>query len=83
MNWIRASVPSILLGSAIGGFVGSLARFITSGPISLEHLSSVGIVSGGLSVILSIILSVVAVIFMARKSDAQSFVSVEDFWGEY
>jgi len=22
-----------------------------------------------------------AIIFMARKSDAQSFVSIEDFWG--
>jgi hypothetical protein len=30
---------------------------------------------------LAVILSAVAVIFMARKSDTQSFVSVEDFWG--
>ena len=33
----------------------------------------------GISV--SIILSAVAIVFMARKSDTQSFLSVEDFWG--
>jgi hypothetical protein len=33
------------------------------------------------AIFLAIILSGMAVVFLARKSDAQSFVSVEDFWG--
>jgi hypothetical protein len=33
------------------------------------------------TVILAMILSAIAIIFLAGKSDAQSFISVEDFWG--
>jgi hypothetical protein len=30
--------------------------------------------------LLAVLLSIVAVIFAVRKSETQSFVSVEDFW---
>lgn len=33
------------------------------------------------SLLLAVILSGAAVVFTARKSEAQSFVTVEDFWG--
>lgn len=33
------------------------------------------------TLLVSVILSGIAIIFMVRKSDTQSFVSVEDFWG--
>jgi len=73
---MRASVWSIIAGSAFGGFVGSLARSIQL------HSESFSVVVGDApSMILAVILSGVAVIFLARKSDAQSIISVEDFWG--
>jgi hypothetical protein len=34
-----------------------------------------------LSALAATILAAIAIIFMVRKSDTQSFVSVEDFWG--
>jgi hypothetical protein len=71
---IRPSVYSVLIGSIIGGMIGAIARLLQSPTIPSLQGTIV-------SLFLSIILGGMAVIFMARKSDAQSFVSVEDFWG--
>ena len=46
---------------------------------SQEYLFKLG--ASAIAVALAMILSGVAVVFIARKSDAQSFVTVEDFWG--
>jgi hypothetical protein len=71
---IRPSVYSVLAGSIIGGVAGSIARLLQmNSPITWKESS--------VSIVLVTILSAIAVIFMARKSDTQSFVSVEDFWG--
>lgn len=76
---IRPSVYSIMLGSTIGGSVGSLARLLQINPsLSWESFTEVDFLVG---IAVSIILSAVAIVFMARKSDTQSFLSVEDFWG--
>jgi hypothetical protein len=72
---VRSSVYSIMAGSILGGGVGSVARLLSMSPAA----TSWG--EGGITVLIAVILSAVAVIFLARKSDAQSFVSVEDFWG--
>jgi hypothetical protein len=78
---IRASVWSIISGAAVGGIVGSLGRFIQSHPnFEFDKLTN-AFIGGALSIMLATILSVVAVVFVARKSDSQSFVSVEDVWG--
>lgn len=71
---IRPSVYSVLTGSIIGGIFGAIARLLQSSTFPTTQSIVV-------SLFLSIILGGMAVIFMARKSDAQSFVSVEDFWG--
>jgi nitrate/nitrite transporter NarK len=34
-----------------------------------------------ITLVTAIILSIIAIIFTARKSETQSFVSIEDFWG--
>ena len=79
---MRASVWSIMSGSVLGGVAGSLAKWIQVHPhMDLNKLSFTTFVGAVSSMILAVILSVVAVIFMSRKSDAQSFVTVEDFWG--
>lgn len=73
---IRSSVSSVISGAVIGGFCGAFANLIQfsfyPGEKRLELL---------FKVFLAIILSSVSVIFMARKSDSQSFISIEDFWG--
>ena len=76
---IRASLTSIMFGSLIGGFVGFLAR-------QFQNLSfSDGLVRSWpsllISLLLSLILSAISIVFIARKSERQSFVSIEDFWG--
>jgi hypothetical protein len=71
---IRPSVYSVIIGSTFGAAIGATARLLQATTV----LSLPSIV---VSLILSIILGGVAIIFMARKSDTQSFVSVEDFWG--
>ena len=71
---IRPSVYSVLTGSLIGGIIGAVARLLQSPSFPTPQSIIV-------SLFLSTILGGMAVIFMARKSDAQSFVSVEDFWG--
>lgn len=79
---IRPSIYSLIGGAVIGGVTGSLARLLKTapgfGPTAFDW-NIVG--NNGLSIGLAAILSAVAIIFVARKSDAQSFISVEDFWG--
>jgi hypothetical protein len=82
---IRPSIQSVMAGSAIGGLFGSLARTLQGfsetkaiHPLVLDLPVSLSFFGG---LMLAMILSAVAIIFMARKSDTQSFVSVEDFWG--
>jgi hypothetical protein len=72
---IRAPVYSVMLGAVIGGFFGSLARVLAPATPSATTISP------AISVLLSVILGAAAVVFLARKSDAQAFVSVEDIWG--
>lgn len=76
---IRPSVYSIMFGSTIGGSVGSLARLLQINPsLSWASFTNIDFLVG---ISVSIILSAVAIVFMARKSDTQAFLSVEDFWG--
>jgi hypothetical protein len=71
---IRPSVYSVLIGAIIGGAAGSVARL-------LQLNKTLNIEESAISLILAAILSAIAVIFMVRKSETQSFVSIEDFWG--
>jgi hypothetical protein len=45
-------------------------------PLFHDHL---GTANG--SLVLAVILSTAAIVLAARKSEAQSFINVEDFWG--
>ncbi|MDX2212038.1 MAG: hypothetical protein SFY66_01995 [Oculatellaceae cyanobacterium bins.114] len=79
---IRPSVYSVLTGAVLGGLIGAVARLLQVTPV--ETFQGVTYIDGFralVSIILAVILSGIAIIFMARKSDTQSFVSVEDFWG--
>lgn len=77
---VRAALWSVILGAFVGGILGSAARSIQGeGFASAFNGRDLGSTIGAL--VLSVILSGAAVIFSARKTEAQSFVTVEDFWG--
>ena len=79
---IRPSVYSVIIGASLGGLTGSIARLLQITPSEKWQIfSSTDIVTSVITVAVAVILSSIAVVFMVRKSDAQSFVSVEDFWG--
>ncbi|MEM6425372.1 MAG: hypothetical protein AAF728_09465 [Cyanobacteria bacterium P01_D01_bin.128] len=79
---IRPSVGSMLFGGGFGGAVGSFSRILQVTPErERQLLSRTEYPNFGASIALAVILSCVSIVFMARKSDAQSFISVEDFWG--
>lgn len=77
---VRAALWSVILGGVVGGIIGSVARSIQSAGVAaafkgVEVNPTIG------ALVLSAILSGAAVVFSARKTEAQSFVTVEDFWG--
>jgi hypothetical protein len=61
---------------------GAVARLLqVTSPEEWRIFSGIDIFTSSTAVVVAVILSGIAVVFMARKSEAQSFVSVEDFWG--
>ncbi len=76
---IRTSLWSVMAGSLAGGLLGGSAHLLQQIGSSTSAQLTVGTGTG--SLIVAAILSVAATIFAARKSETQSFVSVEDFWG--
>jgi hypothetical protein len=77
---VRAALWSVILGGTIGGVVGSVGRSLqgaggATAVTGIHANSTIGALA------LSAILSGAAVIFSARKAEAQSFITVEDFWG--
>jgi hypothetical protein len=77
---LKAALRSVILGGTLGGLFGSLARSLqVAKTLSVLAHHNLGTSIGAL--LLAVILSGAAIIFSARKTDAQSFVTVEDFWG--
>jgi len=74
---IRAPLRSVMLGAAVGGFIGAVVKIFQSFDSVELTVSSQQLIT----VLTSVILSAMAVVFLARKSDTQSLVTVEDFWG--
>jgi hypothetical protein len=77
---VRAALWSVILGSAFGGIIGSIARSLQGegGAVAFSGPNANSTIG---AILLAAILSGAAVLFSARKSDTQSFVTVEDFWG--
>ncbi|MFJ9772524.1 hypothetical protein ACIRVF_14960 [Kitasatospora sp. NPDC101157] len=77
---LKAALWNVMTGGVAGGLVGSTARSLQEarslGALVEQHLgATIG------SLVLAVILSGAAIVFAARKSEAPSFVTVEDFWG--
>ena len=73
---IRPPIASIVFGALIGAVLGSIARIFVHNP-DLNWKSV--IVSIGSSTVMSLI----ATIALMRKSGAQGFITVEDFFGSF
>jgi hypothetical protein len=73
---IRSTLGSMALGSVAGAVLGSTLRSLTGptypGVVSLPIARALAV---------SILASLAVVIAFARKSSAQTLVSIEDFWG--
>lgn len=74
---VRAPVSALLIGSILGAFAGAVVREL----INWQNNGFGGWVQLIASFVIAVVLGSASVIFTARKSDTQSFVSVEDFWG--
>jgi hypothetical protein len=73
---VQAALRATLIGAVLGGVLGGLARALSQADTTHTSLSVRYV-----SIILAAILSAVAVVSLARKSNAQQIISVEDFWG--
>jgi hypothetical protein len=77
---VKAALWSVILGGISGGFIGSVGRSLqVAKSIPALFGDRLGVSLGAL--ILALILSAAGIVFAARKSNAQAFISVEDFWG--
>jgi len=72
---IRAAMSSIVVGAFIGAALGSTVKVLSAQNASLHP----GNVIKGLTV--AVLASAAVVAAFARRSSAQPFVSIEDFWG--
>lgn len=68
---VLASIKSIVIGAIIGGLMGATVR-IFSKPYDVRTL---------VELLGSVILSVLAVIALSRKTGAQTLITIQDFWG--
>lgn len=73
---IKPPLKSMVIGSIIGGGLGSLARLLNSSPLPWESQIIVTIGS-------SIVMSLIAAISLSRKTGSQGFITVEDFFGGF
>lgn len=77
---LKAALWNVMSGGAFGGAVGSAARSLQDAH-SMTTLFHHHLGPAISSLVLAVILSSAAIVFAARKSEAQSFITVEDFWG--
>jgi hypothetical protein len=72
---IRAAMSSIVLGAIFGAALGGVVRALST------QGSSGGPENIARGLVVAILASIAVVAAFARRSNAQPFVSVEDFWG--
>ncbi|GHF55076.1 hypothetical protein GCM10018790_36340 [Kitasatospora xanthocidica] len=77
---LKAALWNVMTGGVAGGLVGSLGRSLQEAQ-SLSALAHQPLGTTLGSLVLAVILTGAAIVFAARKSEAPSFVTVEDFWG--
>lgn len=74
---IRSPILAMMIGALIGGIAGWFAHRYTP----TKAASPASWSDEWPQLILSMILGPIAIVFLARKSDAPAMITVEDFWG--
>jgi hypothetical protein len=69
---VKSSLVSMVLGALVGGLAGWFTATGSSLAVDITHLISLGV---------SLVFAMMAVILFARKKDVQPIIAVEDFWG--
>jgi hypothetical protein len=72
---IRAAMSSIIIGAILGAVLGGVVRGLST------HGSSGSLQDIARGTAVAVLASIAVVAAFARRSNAQPFVSVEDFWG--
>ena len=73
---IKPPLKAMVVGSIIGGFLGTLAKTLNSVQFPSYKIIAVSIGA-------SIVMSLIATIALARKTGTQGFITVEDFFGGF
>ncbi len=73
---IKPPLKSMIVGSMIGAFLGTLAKTLNSAQFPSYKIIAVSIGA-------SIVMSLIATIALARKTGTQGFITVEDFFGSF
>jgi hypothetical protein len=73
---IKPPLKSMIIGSIIGAFLGTLAKTLNS--VQLPSYNIIAVSIGA-----SIVMSLIATIALARKTGTQGFITVEDFFGSF
>ena len=73
---IKPPLKSMIVGSIIGAFLGTLAKTFNISQLPTYKLFAV-------SVGASIVMSLIATIALSRKTGTQGFITVEDFFGGF
>jgi len=73
---IKPPLASMVAGSICGAFLGALAKELTTQPLSSWQSMAVSV--GG-----AVVMSLIATVALARKTGAQGFITVEDFFGGF
>ncbi|MES9537373.1 hypothetical protein [Actinomadura sp. NPDC000600] len=77
---VKAALWNVISGGLVGGAIGSVGRSL-QGARSLDLLFDQQLSGAIGALLLALILSGAGIVFAARKSNTQAFISVEDFWG--
>jgi hypothetical protein len=82
---IFPSLGSMLVGTLVGSFLGTLVKELFANPDLMKNLETSGLaaVIGSIIPILfsNLILGFIIAVVLMRKKDVQPFLTIEDFWG--
>ncbi|MBY0296686.1 MAG: hypothetical protein K2X71_11680 [Methylobacterium sp.] len=82
----RPPLRAVVIGSVVGAVFGGLARFVKSisdSPTDILHLSAKDFIYLSVRLGGAIIMSIISTIALSRKTGAQGFITVEDFFGGF
>jgi hypothetical protein len=83
---VRPPLRSVLIGAVAGAVLGGAARFVRDIPALSKTIFQFGVqdwITQGIQLGGYIVMSVISAIALSRKTGAQGFITVEDFFGGF